>query len=157
MSFALRPLRPLTLSRSVRRIQGKQYVANNSVETDSCGIPLKPTWSVYELLSSYPKPTVSSATLERIHELSALKPPKDGTPEHEKLLQELGDLIKLVEAVKLVNTDGVQLTGRVYKKDWDRDLASIGKAVEGDTGQSLLKHASRTADGFYVVDAERKR
>lgn len=152
MSFTLRPL-----SRSVGRIQGKRYVANNSVETDSCGIPLKPTWSVYELLSSYSKPTISSATLEHIHELSALNPPKDGTPEREKLLQDLGDLVKLVEAVKLVNTDGAQLTGRIYKKDWDRALASKGKAVEGETGQSLLKHGSRTADGFYVVDAERKR
>ena len=132
-------------------------MANNPVETDSCGIPLKPTWSVYELLSSYPKPTISSATLERIHELSALNTPKVGTIEYEKLLQELGDLIKLVEAVKLVNTDGVQLTGHVHKKDWDRTLASMGKSVEGGTGQSLLKHASRTADGFYVLDAERKR
>ena len=157
MSFALRPLRTLALSRSTQQVQGKRYLANESVETDSWGIPLKPTWSVYELLSSYPKPTISSATLEHIHELSALIPPKEGTPEHEMLLQELGDLIKLVEAVKLVNTDEVQLTGRVYKKDWDRSLARMGKTVEVETGRSLLTHSSRTADGHYVVDADRKR
>lgn len=152
-----RLLRPLTLNRSLGQSQGKRYVANKSVETDTCGIPLRPTWSVYELLSSYPKPTISSATLEHIHELSALIPPKEGTPEHEKLLQELGDLIKLVEAVKLVNTDGVQCTDRVYKEDWDRALAETETTVQGGTGRSLLTHASRSVDGLYVVDADRKR
>jgi Asp-tRNA(Asn)/Glu-tRNA(Gln) amidotransferase C subunit len=154
MQFAQRLLR---LNRSFGLTQGKRYVANKSVETDACGIPLKPTWSVYELLSSYPKPTISSATLEHIHELSALIPPKEGTAEHEKLLQELGDLIKLVEAVKLVNTDGVQCTDRVYKEDWDRTLVETETTVQGGTGQSLLTHASRTVDGLYVVDADRKR
>jgi Asp-tRNA(Asn)/Glu-tRNA(Gln) amidotransferase C subunit len=125
-------------------------------ETDLYGIPLKPTWSVYDLLSSYPKPVISPATLKHIHELSALTPPEEGTLEHERLQRELGELVKLVEAVKLVNTDGVQFIGRRYKEDWDKgpDTRTVD---DGETGPSLLKHASRTADGFYLVDANRRR
>ncbi|KAF8631294.1 hypothetical protein AX15_002615 [Amanita polypyramis BW_CC] len=142
----------LGASRITRHTQNRRHTGTKPVETDSCGIPLKPTWSVYELLSSYPKPAISSTTLRHIHELSALIPPEDGTPEHEMLHQELGDLVKLVEAVKLVNTDGVQFIERHYKEDWDREGVD-----DGDMEQPLLRHASRTADGSYVVDADRKR
>ncbi|KAM6495624.1 hypothetical protein JOM56_008330 [Amanita muscaria] len=124
--------------------------------TDSCGIPLNPTWSVYELLSSYPKPVLSPATLKHIHELSALIPPEEGRPEYDRLQQELGDLIKLVEAVKLVNTDSVQPPSRHYEDNWDKGTDTRTESDE-NTGQSLLSHASRTTNGFYVVDVDRKR
>ena len=74
-----------------------------TVETDSHAIPTRPTWSVNELLSSYPKPQISPATLKHLHELSALIPPEEGTPEHAKLTAEMENLVKLVEAVKLVD------------------------------------------------------
>ncbi|KAG6866508.1 hypothetical protein C0991_003052 [Blastosporella zonata] len=120
-------------------------------ETDECGIPLKPTWSVHELLSSYPKPTLSSATLTRLHELAALIPPQEGTTEHAKLKGEMEELIKLVEAVKLVDTRNVHPTS--FKLPDQQSPAS------GDepSGQSLLRNAARTKDGFYVVDSDRKR
>ncbi|KAK2466445.1 hypothetical protein APHAL10511_002087 [Amanita phalloides] len=140
--------RHLAYNRNVWCIQHRRF------RTDTCGIPLKPTWSVYELLSSYPKPAISSATLKHIHELSALIPPEEGTPEYEKMQQELGELVKLVEAVKLVDTDGVQFTRRDYEEDWDRTME---KAADGEMGQSLLVHASRTAEGLYIVDADRTR
>ncbi|PFH52620.1 hypothetical protein AMATHDRAFT_74094 [Amanita thiersii Skay4041] len=126
--------------------------------TDSRGIPIEPTWSVNELLSSYPKPVISSKTLRHIHELSALIPPEEGTPEHDKIQQELGDLVKLVEAVKLVNTDDVKFVGRNYKEDWDMDSRSNGddQGVK-EHGTCLLEHAARTMDGYYAVDADRQR
>ncbi|KAF8076088.1 hypothetical protein FPV67DRAFT_396838 [Lyophyllum atratum] len=125
-------------------------------DTDECGIPLKPTWSVHELLSSYPKPTLLSSTLTRLHELSALKPPAEGTPEHAKLKREMEELIRLVEAVKLVDTEGVHPTGHCGKSGGTPDQHLLSANREA-SGRNLLQHASRTSAGFYVVDAERKR
>ena len=50
----------------------KRFITLDSrtlVETDASGILLKPTWSVHNLISSYPKPTTSSATFKCLHEL----------------------------------------------------------------------------------------
>ncbi|KAF8639792.1 hypothetical protein AX17_001051 [Amanita inopinata Kibby_2008] len=139
-------------------VRNARCMAMKTIEADACGIPLKPTWSVEKLLSSYPMPVISSATLKRIHELSALSPPEEGSPEHQKLQRDMGDLIKLVEAVKLVNTDQVRFIERDLREDWDRALAHTnGDTDEGEAGRSLLKYASRTVDGFYAVDADRKR
>ena len=84
-------------------IRSKSSASHVRAETDSCGIPIHPTWSVNELISSYPTPTITSATLKRLHELSALIPPVEGTTEHGTLKREMEDLVKLVEAVKLVD------------------------------------------------------
>jgi hypothetical protein len=62
------------------------------VEPDENGIPIRPTWSVNELLSSYPKPTISPATLKHLYALGALIPPEEGSPEHTKLTEEIEDL-----------------------------------------------------------------
>ncbi|KAE9405944.1 hypothetical protein BT96DRAFT_1015205 [Gymnopus androsaceus JB14] len=128
------------------------------INSDSFGLPTKPIWSVNELLSSYPKPELSASTFKRLHELSALIPPEEGTPEYEKLKRELEELVRLVEAVKLVDTQGVQpaelrpifVEGveEGEKEDFEEDK---------DAGRTLLKHASRTNDDFYVVEADRKR
>jgi Asp-tRNA(Asn)/Glu-tRNA(Gln) amidotransferase C subunit len=86
--------------------------------------------------------------------LSALAPPKH-TLQYEKVRKELEDMVKLVEAVKQVNTDGVSLTGRGEKEDEDR--IQQNSQPEGEHGQALLKYAARTKNGLYVLDAERKR
>ncbi|KAH9999361.1 hypothetical protein BJV77DRAFT_1064268 [Russula vinacea] len=83
---------------------GSSHRGPELVETDDCAIPLKPTWSVDELLSSYPRPTISSSALRRLHVLSALIPPEEGTSAHSRLTRELEDLVKLVESVRLFNT-----------------------------------------------------
>jgi Asp-tRNA(Asn)/Glu-tRNA(Gln) amidotransferase C subunit len=126
-------------------------------ETDSCGIPLKPTWSVNELLESYPKPAISPATFKRLHELSALIPPEQGTAEHDNLKEELEDLIKLVEAVRLVKFDeeGGVPDGRVWADGAGIPLTEV-KEGEMKDGRRLLQHAAHTADGFYLVEVDRK-
>lgn len=131
------------------------------VKTDKYGVPLKPTWSVQELLSSYPAPSISSATFKRLHELSALLPPEEGTPEYTKLKHELEDLIKLVEATKLTKVEETESTGipdgRVMAEGsgilFDRTPQSEDAAI----GQELLSHASCSADGMYVVETNRSR
>lgn len=132
-------------------------------ETDDCSIPLRPSWSVHDLLSSYPKPTLSPSTLTHLHRLSALTPPEEGTPEHAKLTSELEDLIKLVEAVKLVDCSELKdedkiPDGRILPKGVGIDLTGGGGGggEEVTDGRELLKHAARTENGFYVVDADRR-
>lgn len=111
--------------------------------------------------------------LERIHLLSALIPPKVGTAEHIQLTQELEDLVKLVEAVKLVDRKDVEDTddheqsrvpdGRVWAQGVGIDLTcepqDPAEHVRDKTvgGRALLDHAVRTANGLYVVEADKHR
>jgi hypothetical protein len=133
------------------------------IETDSCGIPVRPTWSVNQLISSYPSPTLSSGTLKHLHALSALIPPQEGSLEHETLKEELEDLVKLVEAVKLVHVgdEGVAVNdGRIWAQDTGIPLSERDtRDIDGDgaKGRELLRHTTRTSDALYVVDAERVR
>ncbi|KAF8915848.1 hypothetical protein CPB85DRAFT_1387283 [Mucidula mucida] len=105
---------------------------------DECGVPLRPTWSVNELLSSYPKPILSDDALVRLHQLSALIPPKEGSSEFRKLKAEMEDLVKLVEAVKLVNTNGVQV-GQGLETKFSATATALPET--GPSGRSLMKHA----------------
>jgi Asp-tRNA(Asn)/Glu-tRNA(Gln) amidotransferase C subunit len=125
------------------------------VNTDEYGIPLTPSWSVTELLSSYTKPTISSQTLNHLHDLAALVPPDDNTPEYSKLKGEISELVRLVEAVKLVDTQGFSVSARWDKEDADKRNAEV-PPKDIPEGQELLKHAARTQHGFYLVDADRK-
>src|SRR6266403_262481 len=92
------------------------------VETDDCAIPLKPTWSVDDLLSS---------SLHRLHILSALIPPKEGTLAHSRLTRELEDLVKLVESVRLFNAPGASSTvdttldSRIWAEGMGIDLQKV--------------------------------
>lgn len=125
-------------------------------KTDEYGIPTIPTWSVTSLLSSYPKPLISSQTLNHLHKLAALIPPTQDTLEYEKLKKEVSQLIWLVDAVRLVDTRGILVSVRWGKEDADRQNAEL-PLQDIPEGQELLKHATRVKSGFYLVDADRKR
>lgn len=135
------------------------------IETDEHGIPIRPTWSVNELLSSYPKPTISPATLKHLHALSALIPPEEGSPEHVKLAEEMQDLVKLVEAVKLVNTDSVDEgnsvpDGRIWAEGTGIDLDAEPVPVDENEvrGRGLLKYAKNVSpEGLYLIDSDRSK
>ncbi|KIJ70475.1 hypothetical protein HYDPIDRAFT_78497 [Hydnomerulius pinastri MD-312] len=155
-AFRLAKLAPLPSPRISRYLS-----ASTGIETDACGIPLKPTWSVKELLSSYPSPSISPATFKRLHELSALIPPAEGTVEHDTMKKELEEMVRLVEAVKLIKVDGPVdgsiPDGRIWAEGTGI-LLSEG-AVDGDEakGRKLLELASRTEGDMYVVETDRKR
>lgn len=139
-----------------------QYSTSRAtVETDTYGIPLRPTWSVQELLSSYPAPSISPATFKRLHELSALLPPEEGTPEYVKLKHELEELIKLVEATKLIKlekTDNIGIPdGRIIEEGSGIPLDKTPRENEDVRGQDLLPYASRSTNGMYVVETDRSR
>lgn len=136
-----------------------------NVKTDENGIPIRPTWSVNELLSSYPKPTISPATLKHLHTLSALIPPEEGSPEHAKLTEEMRDLVKLVEAVKLVNTDSVDdgngvPDGRIWAEGTGIDLEAEPIPVDENEvqGRDLLKYSKAVSpEGLYLIDSDRSK
>ncbi|KAH9077384.1 hypothetical protein EDB83DRAFT_2349789, partial [Lactarius deliciosus] len=121
------------------------------VETDDCAIPLKPTWSVDDLLSSYPRPTISSPALDRLH----------CTPEHAKLIRELEDLVKLVESVRLFNVPTpthVIADARVWAENTGIDLQNVPSRThdrEALDSAELLSQASRTENGLYVMHSDR--
>jgi hypothetical protein len=82
------------------------------------------------------------------------------------LKQDLESLIKLVEAVKLVNYgeeladaggEGRIPDGRVWAEDTGLQPVDVQARSDEVTGSALLRFASRTSDGLYVVDAERTR
>jgi Asp-tRNA(Asn)/Glu-tRNA(Gln) amidotransferase C subunit len=137
-------------------------VQHRTVETDSCGIPLQSTWSVNDLLTSYPSPTISKNTFKHLHKLSALIPPEEGTPEYDTLKGELEDLVKLVEAVKLVEVEEQEIVS-----DRDSRISADGTGIplsdsevedqKSVRGSALLRYATRTSEGFYVVDTDRIR
>ena len=155
---------PTGLTRLSSSLSSK-HTPRAEVETDEHGIPVHPTWSVNELLSSYPKPTISPATLKHLHTLSALIPPEEGSPEHAKLTEEMHDLVKLVEAVKLVNTDSVDNgngipDGRVWA-EWagiDLDAEPIPVDENEIQGRDLLKYSKNASkEGLYLIDSDRKK
>lgn len=153
LSVRLLARAPATLSKNVH---------TSTATTDSLGIPLNPTWSVNELVSSYPTPTISDTTFNRLHKLSALEPPvEDEARRH--LKSSLEEVIKLVEAVRLVHIpvqEGI-VDGRVSAEGVGLPLhgeaAMHSKGTEGCHGTDLLRHAARTSNGMYVVDADKAR
>ena len=141
-----------------------KHLSTQSPETDDCAIPLRHTWSVRGLLSSYPTPSISPETLDRLHHLSALIPPAPGTGDHSRLTRELEDLVKLVEAVRLVNlkdhaSDGATIPdGRVNADNASICLDERVRPPEDEIvmdSKALLSHASQTSQGFYMVDVAR--
>lgn len=131
----------------------RRHTSLRVYSTDSWGIPSTPTWSVKGLLSSYPSPTLSNATFQKLYKLSALIPPEEGSPEYENMKHELQEMIRLVEAVRLVDTTGVTVPRRKVEEDADR--ANLALTAEHD-GRKLLASAPRTHGDFYVVESERR-
>ncbi len=73
------------------------------------------------------------------------------------------ELVRLVEAVKLVDVnevaeDGPVPDGRIWASGEAVSLnAGALDEAEAVGGRSLLQHASRTVDGLYVVEADKPR
>ena len=155
---------PTRLTRLNSSLSSKPTL-HTEVETDENAIPIRPTWSVNELLSSYPRPAISPATLKHLHALSALIPPEEGSPEHAKLTEEIQDLVKLVEAVKLVDTKSVGNTndipdGRIWAEGTGIDLEAEPIPVDKDEvqGRGLLKYAKNVSpEGLYLIDSNRSK
>jgi hypothetical protein len=161
----LLPYGTLSIARHACNVGAKKSYSVQSrpslVPTDETGIPLQPTWSVDELLSSYPKPSIAPEMLARLHTLCALRSPVEGSTEHARLSHELGDLVKLVEAVRLADVpqeEGTIPDGRVRAEtsrialEREEDIYNIEDALPQE---ALLARAARTRDGFYEIPTNR--
>ena len=96
--------------------------------------------------------------------LSALIPPEEGSPEHAKLT-EIQDLVKLVEAIKLVGTESVGdendiPDGRIWAEGIGIGLDAESIPVDNDEvqGCDLLKYAKIVSlEGLYLIDFDRSK
>jgi len=94
--------RGFTISRTVTRIRGLASRANACGPDDKKVIPEpEESWSVRQLLASYPTPSLSAEKLARMHVLSGLEMPDEGSEEYAKIKAEMENLVRLVEAVRL--------------------------------------------------------
>jgi len=131
-------------------------------ETDDDGIPIRPTWSINQLLSSHHKLTMPPATMKRLHSLSVSIPPEEGS-EHAKLTEEMQDLVKLVEAVKPVNTGSVDDRNGIPDERIWAESTGIGLDAELDDNEvqdrDLLKLRAKNvcSEGLYLVGSDRSR
>ena len=97
--------------------------------------------------------------------LSALIPPEEGSPEHAKFTEEMQDLVKLVEAVKLVGTESVGdkndiPDGRIWAEGIGIGLDTESIPVDNDEvqGRDLLKYAKIVSlEGLYLIDSDRSK
>jgi len=82
-----------------------------------------------------------------------LIPPKEDTAEYGQLKAGLEELIRLVEAVKMVDTERITVFG---SEDPSIQVVDTSPPQERPpNGRSLLQHAARTRNGFYIVDADK--
>lgn len=112
-----------------------------------------PTWSVHELLSTYPAPKLAPELLTKLHKLSALTPPAEDSDAFRTLKHEMEELVRLVEAVKLVGTGGIDSDGRILPRGRGIDLGQA-QNYDGEVAEQtdILKHATKTVNGLYIVD-----
>lgn len=165
------PALPINRAYKNSKIYEKEYSGFPNVAVDQQCIPEELVWSVHDLMSSYPRPRLSSDKLDQLYDLSALIPPAKGTEERAILTEELEELMRLVEAVKFVDCDALSKAeeqlddgpvpdGRVPSVLEGSELTSNTREVEFDdpesSGRALLKHAAKTKDAFYIVEQERK-
>ncbi|KIJ26969.1 hypothetical protein M422DRAFT_37979, partial [Sphaerobolus stellatus SS14] len=124
---------------------------------------------------SYPSPTLSNETLLKLHSLAALVPPEEGTPEFATLKEEVEDLVRVVEAVRVApdsesavdvreQKEGVPspTDARIWPKDVgvrfqdEKDLKEFEESGP-PKGRELLKLSERTKGEFYVVDSSKMK
>ena len=114
-----------------------------------------------------------------MYQLSALIPPDENTLEFANVKQELEQMVRLIEAVKFVDTATIVATTAILESEEGDSLSSIpdgrvcatekGMALSSNTrdvefeetdiesGTVLLKYASRKTLGMYIVETEKQR
>ncbi|QRV72974.1 hypothetical protein RhiJN_00988 [Ceratobasidium sp. AG-Ba] len=120
-------------------------------------VPSRPTWSVRQLLATYPAPSLSPEIFARLNRLSALQTPAPDSSEARSLHLELQEMLRLVEAVKLVDTFALGGTdipdSRIWAEEKGVDLDAPGPEHLNELhGKALLRHASKHIDEQYVVE-----
>lgn len=115
-----------TSTRIRQRHAAKAAITNVAVavDVDEWSIPRQPTWSLSEISEKHGdgKTLVTPPVLRNLHRLAHIEGPPHDSPAEERLRQELGSLVNLVESVREVDTSLVDENddGRViYRHGWD--------------------------------------
>lgn len=129
-----------------------------SVETDELGLPLTPAPIP---IPDIPKSSISRETLVKLHRLSALNPPEEGSPEEMQLKAELGELLGLMDIVKDVEMPQGEvdlrqlLTEGVGEVVIDEKVAEAGAGVQKARMEEKLEH--REKHGKELLDWATRR
>jgi hypothetical protein len=142
----------------------RPFKSSRSKSVDEYGVPTSPSWSVRQLLRDYPAPTLSNATFEKLHKLSALNTPSDPT-ERESLRRQLEELIKMVNAVRIApllesGEDGKIEDARSWPEGYGIELERMVQPPGEDEphGRELLAHSRVSNDqGMYVLPDIKKK
>lgn len=130
-----------------------------SVPTDNLGLPLEPQPVPIPCTNST---AITSADLARLHRLSALDPPANGSEEEARLLRGLNELVGLMEEVKSVKLPtGQEALGELLTQGVGE--ITIGEHTgqqrdEGQVrGQALLGWATSRKGDYYHSKAGKKQ
>lgn len=105
--------------------------------------------------------TIKPADLARLHRLSALNPPPEGSQEEKELLQGLNDLVGLMEVVKSVQLpEGKEAIGELLTQGVGEVVIGENIAEERDEGKvggrDLLGWATSRKGDYYHSKASKK-
>lgn len=149
----------------VLRSSARQYASHNplkpSTPTDSLGLPLTPQPPPIPTI----KPTqISRETLVKLHKLSALNPPPEGSIEEAQVKAELSELIGLMDIVKEVELPPGDLrtitqellgqgVGSVVFDQLDEEAQKTKVVQEAEErekhGKELLEWATKRVGDYY--------
>ena len=90
-------------------------------------------------------PTIDKNTVGKIARLARIKVSEQ---EKDTLSEELTNILKMIEELNAVNTDGVEpLTSVVQMQMFERE----DKVTDGGIPEKILSNAPETTAGFFVV------
>lgn len=125
-----------------------------------------------------PSQAINRETLHRLHRLSALNPPPEGSKEETQLIDELNGLVGLMDLVKDVQLpEGLDMAGLLSEgrgeilldgshldaSDMDLQTGAVNRevklakgAAEAEKGRDLFKYATKTTGEYYSSKSNRK-
>jgi Asp-tRNA(Asn)/Glu-tRNA(Gln) amidotransferase C subunit len=134
------------------------------VKVDELGLPVDPQVSPSTARYYNPSPVdLTREQLHKLHKLSALKPPQEGSPEETKLMEELGGLIGLMDVVKEVSLpqdpkELAELLKGFGQSEQVFDGTNMTREKPTSTsmlkGRELLKYAAKSERGLYVFKSK---
>lgn len=173
----MRTVRPLhsrvrTTALPVRIVHRRKTTQSKAKYTDEeLAIPKERVWSVHQLLekNSLQTKELSDEELDRLYRLAALQP-ASSEDDRANMKAELREIIRLVDAVKHVDTSSVSTEEAMHSMLWPTDQSlrlhdaetssnvKPNEQMRTDDGtgalprEKLLQLARRTLGKTYVVD-----
>jgi len=144
----------------VLRNSTRQYSSHNplkpTIPTDSLGLPVNPQSPP---IPSIRPTSISRETLVKLHKLSALNPPEEGSIEEAAVKAELGELLGLMDIVKEVDLPAGDLRA-ITKELLSQGVGSVvfdKLEVEEKKRKVVVEQEDREKHGQELLDWATKR